>query len=443
MLKKMLTFMGGAVLLLSLTACSDNYDAFELLERSHETMEDVDSMVMDLDIEIDVDAGMMSMTIPIDGRLAIDTGANMSMEMETSMMGMSMELEMYFRDGNLYMNENGQRDMMPMDMGMARDQMVEELAIGTDIRENQVEEYSVERTDDGYRLEFVLDASGGMPDFIGGFVEGFTSTLNDPGTNADLESATMTIYLDEDYYHVSIQMELELAMRIDGVDATVTVDMTMDMVQIGNVTVHFPAWLDDMHGTPIADHELLGTWENGEGNRFLWVFDEPDVVEFREDGTLVITGGRNSGTVDWEPGAENGTFTADGRSFTYRISGDRLTITDSARDDWSFDREGTGRSSSTNNDRNNNEETRPSRESSNEVSELVGEWNWLGTHYWTFDADGTGYQFGVGDFTWTSNNGVVTVRILSTNFRYEYTITGNTLHLYGADFPWDFEYTRR
>jgi len=445
MLKKMLTFMGGAVLFLSLTACGSSYDAFELLENSHEVMADVDSMEMEFDIEVSVDAGFMSMTMPIDGRLAMDTNANMSMEMGMSMMELDMSMEMYFRDGYLYMNEDGQRDVMPMDVGTARDEMVGTLAIGTDIDENQVEEATVERIDDGYRLEFILDTDQGGIDFVDGFIEGFVSTLAEPGTRSDLESASMVIYLDEDYYHTSVQMEIELAMRIDGMDADVTVGMIMDVVQIGNVTVQFPAWLDDMHGTSIEGHELLGTWENGDGRILLFTFGRADSVEFREDGTVVITEGRNSRTVDWEPG-QPGEFTAGNFSFTYTIRGDVLTITDSADDDWTFDREGTGAPVDDDDDE-DEEDDNDNNDASSLEAQLVGEWNWLGSWYYTFNDDGTGERLGLGgndSFRWTVSGDELRITVNGFTERWAVEISGNNMTLSSNQAPGlDFDYTRR
>jgi len=90
-------------------------------------------------------------------------------------------------------------------------------------------------------------------------------------------------------------------------------------------------------GSGNDDHDLIGSWDNGEGRIFLWVFGRADAVEFRDNGTVIITEGRDSQTVDWSAG-NSGHFTAGNREFTYTIVGDTLTITDSANDSWSFDR---------------------------------------------------------------------------------------------------------
>jgi len=85
------------------------------------------------------------------------------------------------------------------------------------------------------------------------------------------------------------------------------------------------------------DHALIGTWDNGSGRIFLFVFNEADSVEFRANGTVVITEGRSSRTVNWSSSGP-GAFTADGQNFAYSIRGNILTITDSWDDSWTFDR---------------------------------------------------------------------------------------------------------
>jgi len=354
MLKKILTFMGAALLFLSLTACSSNYTAFELLELSHEAMEDVDSIMVEMDMGVTIDAGGMAMTVPITANMSIDvispTEANMSMQATMSAMGMTSNMDMYFRDGYLYVDEDGFRERAPMSVAMALEEIAGPMGIDTDLNESWIEESNVESVDDGYRLEFELNESALRNIFDMGLIHDIAG----PGARLDVETVIMVIYLDEDYYQTAIQLEIEVETTFEGQDATMSIDIAIDILQHGNVTVHFPAWLDDMQGGQIAGHELLGLWDNGDGRVFLFGVGDPDAIEFREDGTVIITGGRNAGTVNWEPGSA-GSITIGHADLTYRISGNTLTITDSWGDDWTFDRAGTG-SSATNDNRNNNDE---------------------------------------------------------------------------------------
>jgi len=135
-----------------------------------------------------------------------------------------------------------------------------------------------------------------------------------------------------------------------------------------------------------ADSPLLGEWNNGRGSIFLLVFNEPNSVEFLEDGTVNIFEGNRRRTVSWEPGANN-TFRADGSRFRFEITAnDQLIITDSWNDDWRFDAVVYVP-----------EPTAPEVDEIQDLVELteeniVGRWNWDSNRrlYYRFYADGTG-----------------------------------------------------
>ena len=162
---------------------------------------------------------------------------------------------------------------------------------------------------------------------------------------------------------------------------------------------------------PVDDSALLGYWENGSGRIFLFVFNRADSVEFLANGTVIITENGARNTVDWMhtgPGA----FTADGRQFTYSISGGVLTITDSANDDWVFDRgEDIAIIDGGDVDTDTDESTDDSNATvNNDVigisnSDLVGTWEWDSNNdfIYIFNVDGTatrGFSRSRIDFEW-------------------------------------------
>lgn len=87
----------------------------------------------------------------------------------------------------------------------------------------------------------------------------------------------------------------------------------------------------------VTESALLGSWVDGWGSVFLWVFGEAETVEFLENGTLIITEHGISEEVSWRPGAL-GAFSAGGHPFSYSINGNTLVITDSAGDEWTLER---------------------------------------------------------------------------------------------------------
>ena len=84
---------------------------------------------------------------------------------------------------------------------------------------------------------------------------------------------------------------------------------------------------------------------------------------------------------------------------------------------------------------------------------LIGEWNWLGSLYYTFQAGGRGIRFGA-EIMWSSRNGVLTicstpamcgsVNACSAPEEWNYTISGNELTLTSRQVAgMTFTYTRR
>ena len=82
---------------------------------------------------------------------------------------------------------------------------------------------------------------------------------------------------------------------------------------------------------------------------------------------------------------------------------------------------------------------------------LVGNWDWMGMPYYTFNADGTGQMSGM-PIRWTSARGVLSIcntpaicgSTCIAPAEWNYTITGNTLRLVSTLLPdLAFDYTRR
>ena len=249
-MKKLLTVLIVVPVAFILIACNDNYTAFELLERSHEAMEEVDSMIFEiethgtfefvtdsiLDDEIDTEIDDVMEETFSSTRAYLDMSTpdepHMRLEMEDG--AESERIIVYFRDGIVYARDiyeytEGIKLIMDFDevMAMARPNILE-----TDFNEDDIEDSSVERIDNGYKLSFTLNIE----------------ILQPPG-EVDFGLYTMVIYLNEDYQKTAIitHMETIATSSISTVTSTIstTLNTRMDIVQIGNVVIDFPDEIDE------------------------------------------------------------------------------------------------------------------------------------------------------------------------------------------------------
>ena len=423
----------------------NSLDAFALLESSHEAMEDIDSMIMDLDMQIRLTAPGISMDMPMNTRLYIemlnDFDFNMQMNMEMSILGSDESMSMYYRDGYFYTAQDGLVTRELMDSSEAADNMMEMGSLfDSQLDSSMVESSSATRIDGGYRLEFTLNDDA-MMDFL---PQQDGMDLFELGSNNfQAEEAVMVIYLDENYRQTTLRVDMSIPFTEDGISGTIAISTTLSYVQIGNVTINFPAYLDnpiESANIPPADSSLLGYWENGSGNRFLWVFREADSVHFLENGTVIITEDGVSETVNWEV-TEVGAFRANDRAFTYSIEGDILTITDSSGDDWAFARGVTF-------------DVDVDDYVAISDNDLIGDWEWDidGNFIYLFNADGTGhrgYSNELEEFEWTIVNGNLYlefdfIAMFEVEFeRWSMTIEGDVLTLASLQGGGTFSYIRQ
>ena len=384
-----LIIAGGSWLFLN----SRSLDAFALLARSSKVMEDVDSMIMDLDMQMRFTAPGIAIDIPLNARMYIemlnDSDLYMKLEMEMDMFGMTESVNMYFRDGYFYTVEDGNVTRELLDSEAALDQAMDNMMVMDslfDFDSDMIESSSVRRIDEGYRLEFTLNNDATM-DLLARQDGMDMFDLND----SDFEDgdAVITIYLDENYRQTTFSLDMSIPFTEDGITGAVSMLTTLTYVQIGNVTVHFPDYLDHIGESPhirtvgLTESPLLGYWENGSGDVFLWVFNQADSVHFLENGTVIITEDGVSETATWEV-TELGAFTVNDRAFTYAIQGDVLTITDSSNDNWSFERGITPDIDVVDVD------------SAISTTDIIGSWEWDGNSrfVYTFNEDGTGVRGG-------------------------------------------------
>lgn len=257
---------------LVLFGCSNNPDAFEVLERSQQAHleANVMSMTGGIEFEITRDMGFMTLSSPVTVEIQIENMSRFRMEMGTS----EFTSVNFFRDGHQYIAEieldqiHQSRLVAPDSDVLANNELMQLLSVENlmAISRDRVESYSAESFETGgYRLEFIHTLDG-MMTFIDGSiflpgVEGIAYLMNDEDVNVSEYSMVTIIYIGEDDLPVSVvsNLLLTVATEEDGIETEVTLDMTTTLTT-APVTIDFPDWLDELDPTVDPD-ELVGTWE--------------------------------------------------------------------------------------------------------------------------------------------------------------------------------------
>jgi len=291
-MKKLLLLVAMLFAVVSLTACGENLDALELLERSHET-DPYTTGIANLDADITILAEGMTFDTPLTLRLEVESEERMKMDMSITIpMDGNTNETTFIRDGYIYTEEDGARRTRSEVNASEIAEIADSFSIDLElITESMIEDSSAERTDDGYRLEFTLNNEGLLlilnnvdmgDDEAGGL-------FDDVDIN-NLEDSTtvMIIYMDEDYRLTSSETMLELEMSME--EMGVQMDMTMEMtitIEATTVTIDFPDWLDEIESALPISEGLVGTWELFDAN-FMDFSDDLGLgffMVFHADGT--------------------------------------------------------------------------------------------------------------------------------------------------------------
>jgi len=244
---------------------------------------------------------------------------------------------------------------------------------------------------------------------------------------------TMVMYLDEDYQMISSELNAELQLEIEGMTTTMVMVMRSTVVQIGNVVIDFPDWVENFEvAEPVDAADLVGVWEwdlggyvyvfNADGTGFSGFLPD-DFDEF----TWEIVG--NVLYLDFGFTVDSDEITIDGDVMTvfgftyYRTDESVLEVEEPEPEVVDEPTE--------------EEDDEDDEDQTSNLHSIIGEWNWdlTNTWYYTFNADGTGMMYPDEEFTWTANNGVLTITMWGLPLRWEYEISGNRLHISSLDAP--------
>ena len=280
-MKKILLTVGMLLALISLTACGGNLDPFELLERVHEVEADMDSIMIEVEVDMIWDLSDVMIDIPMTVQIESESQDRWRTAIATTILGEHEETSVFVRDGYEYTEKLLNGTIVNRFRAEELSEHHESGLFFTHfISAYTVDESSATSTDDGYRLDFLLNLDG-----ILAFLEEF-NLAETISAQSDLEeeefNGEMIIYMDDEYRPTLIEVNLEeIDLMLNGGDVALTFDMTLTTVQVGDITVEFPEWLDV---EPVNEADLVGVWTWEVGSEYFLFFDR-DQTGFLLDNT--------------------------------------------------------------------------------------------------------------------------------------------------------------
>lgn len=280
-MKKILLTLGMLLVAITLTACEGRLDPFELLTLTHEVEADIESIMMDIEVDMRWATSDETFNIPMTIHVEQENHDRWKTVITTTILEEHEEITVFEREGQTYTEMLLEGRVVNRFRAESTESHDGDLFLTHFITPDTVDESSATSTDDdGYRLEFLLNLDG-----ILAFLEAFNlaETISAPSALDEEDiSGKMIIYLDELYQPTSIELNLEeIDLILDEEEVALTFEMVLTTVQIGDVTVDFPEWLDI---DPINEVELIGVWTLEDESEYFLFFAE-DQTGFLLDNT--------------------------------------------------------------------------------------------------------------------------------------------------------------
>lgn len=231
-MKKCLTFLLTAVMVLSLAGCGGAKDAKTIYDEASKKTSELASMDMTSVIDTQMTSGedTIDMKMDLDVKIADMNSESMKYLAEgtTSIMGQDIEISMYYENGYYYVESMGQKVKYAMDLNAMIEQ-VKQSTEGTGVQSEYLKEITAKKDGDNQILTFTVDAEK-MDAYV-------NDILGEMGTNMEgmaytIKDASGEAVVNKEGYFSSAKIKMTLEMTVDG--------ETMTMVMDSNSTYNNP-----------------------------------------------------------------------------------------------------------------------------------------------------------------------------------------------------------
>ncbi len=222
---------------------ADGQSAYALYVKANEALEAADSLRMNVKTTMTMEVDGMSETIMIaadaEQVFKSPTEIDMKMNMTMDFMGESMETLMYYKDGMSYMEMYGMKVKQPMDVEEASQQASTDTIA---FSEEAIKQQSVNEVSGNREITFTLDGaalSGEMLDQMNSIDSDTAATAG--AAFGDIE---LKVIIDSSDNMKTFHLSCPYEMSESGYVITGDMEIEMEVLQIGGVTIDFPTDLD-------------------------------------------------------------------------------------------------------------------------------------------------------------------------------------------------------
>lgn len=223
-MKKCLTFLLTAAMVLSLAGCGGGKDAKTIYDEASKKTSELTSMDMTSVINMQMTQGeeTIDMKMDLDMKIADMNTENMKYLAEgtTSVMGQDMDVSMYYENGYYYVESMGQKIKYAMDLNAIMEQ-VKQSTEGADVQSEYLKEITAKKDGDNQVLTFTVDAEkmdAYVNDILGEMgtdMQGMTYTIKDASGEA---------VVNKEGYFSSEKIKMTLEMTVEGETMTMVMD---------------------------------------------------------------------------------------------------------------------------------------------------------------------------------------------------------------------------
>jgi len=223
--------------------------AYQIYMDANEALNEAESYLMAMGMVMEMGMLGMTLTTEMESLIAMvmleDNDFIMFMESVTSTMGEEVEMTMYWVDGIMYMDMDGLRIKMDMDLEDALAQANMDIV---DFTEESINEESIEEVEEGILVSFVLSGESMMEEIMAqmGLLDGLMGDLEElEGLELAIGDILVTALIDNDDNLLEITMAFEMDMSMMGETISIVYAIHMEILEIGGVEIVLPDDLDE------------------------------------------------------------------------------------------------------------------------------------------------------------------------------------------------------